>query len=206
LKSRTWITLLVIVALIVGTVWIFESATNKKKISYYELMYEMIPEGKVEAIYVDGFYAVRIKLSANSTAAGNSFPTQNDGVIYIPNRDRFHDDFERVLDAQNALIAQQEANAGNETSDPENGGGIGDLMENQDGTLTVIPETGPGFVRVADIAVTFSNPASGNVGSIIINILLIGSMLFIAVYFICGYNETNKKTDEVYIQKITVKR
>ena len=181
---------MVIVALIVGTVWIFESATNKKKISYYELMYEMIPNGKVEAIYVDGFYAVRIKLSANSTT-GNSFPTQNDGVIYIPNRDRFHDDFERVLDAQNALIAQQEANAGNETSDPENGGGIGEPMENQDGTLTVIPETGPGFVRVADIAVTFSNPASGNVGSIIINILLIGSMLFIAVYFIRSMGKQN---------------
>ncbi len=167
-KKSIW-TIVVLLVVLIGVYLVLEFTTTSgsEQISYYKLINELLPEGKVKMIYVNGGYSVKV-LATDSTKSDKTFPTYCDYVVNIPDRNQFHEDYKAALAAQQKLIEEQK----NLTD------------EEKAGRTDIVPETTlKGFTRIEDVKVVYSNPSSsGTWGNIFYGIVLVGTMVMVFLF------------------------
>jgi len=179
LKKRTIWTILAVIILVVAVYFIMDTMTTGKgeEISYYQLINELLPEGKVRAIYVNGSYTIKV-LRTDSSKSDSMFPMSCDYVINIPERKQFHEDFKAALEAQNELIEEQKNLS----------------QEEKDKRTDIVPETSlRGFTRIADVKVNYSNPSSSGIwGNLFYGLVLMGTMVMV-FFFIRQMGKQNSQ-------------
>lgn len=167
------------IILVVAVYFIMDTMTTGKgeEISYYQLMNELLPEGKVRAIYVNGSYTIKV-LRTDSSKSDSMFPMSCDYVINIPERKQFHEDFKAALEAQNELIEEQKNLS----------------QEEKDKRTDIVPETSlRGFTRIADVKVNYSNPSSSGIwGNLFYGLVLVGTMVMV-FFFIRQMGKQNSQ-------------
>lgn len=167
------------IILVVAVYFIMDTMTTGKgeEISYYQLMNELLPEGKVRAIYVNGSYTIKV-LRTDSSKSDSMFPMSCDYVINIPERKQFHEDFKAALEAQNELIEEQKNLS----------------QEEKDKRTDIVPETSlRGFTRIADVKVNYSNPSSSGIwGNLFYGLVLMGTMVMV-FFFIRQMGKQNSQ-------------
>ncbi len=179
MKKRTIWTILAVIILVVAVYFIMDTMTTGKgeEISYYQLINELLPEGKVRAIYVNGSYTIKV-LRTDSSKSDSMFPMSCDYVINIPERKQFHEDFKAALAAQNELIEEQKNLS----------------QEEKDKRTDIVPETSlRGFTRIADVKVNYSNPSSSGIwGNLFYGLVLVGTMVMV-FFFIRQMGKQNSQ-------------
>ena len=179
MKKRTIWTILAVIILVVAVYFIMDTMTTGKgeEISYYQLINELLPEGKVRAIYVNGSYTIKV-LRTDSSKSDSMFPMSCDYVINIPERKQFHEDFKAALEAQNELIEEQKNLS----------------QEEKDKRTDIVPETSlRGFTRIADVKVNYSNPSSSGIwGNLFYGLVLVGTMVMV-FFFIRQMGKQNSQ-------------
>ncbi len=179
MKKRTIWTILAVIILVVAVYFIMDTMTTGKReeISYYQLINELLPEGKVRAIYVNGSYTIKV-LRTDSSKSDSMFPMSCDYVINIPERKQFHEDFKAALEAQNELIEEQKNLS----------------QEEKDKRTDIVPETSlRGFTRIADVKVNYSNPSSSGIwGNLFYGLVLVGTMVMV-FFFIRQMGKQNSQ-------------
>ncbi len=179
MKKRTIWTILAVIILVVAVYFIMDTMTTGKgeEISYYQLINELLPEGKVRAIYVNGSYTIKV-LRTDSSKSDSMFPMSCDYVINIPERKQFHEDFKAALEAQNELIEEQKNLS----------------QEEKDKRTDIVPETSlRGFTRIADVKVNYSNPSSSGIwGNLFYGLVLMGTMVMV-FFFIRQMGKQNSQ-------------
>ncbi len=179
MKKRTIWTILAVIILVVAVYFIMDTMTTGKgeEISYYQLINELLPEGKVRAIYVNGSYTIKV-LRTDSSKSDSMFPMSCDYVINIPERKQFHEDFKAALAAQNELIEEQKNLS----------------QEEKDKRTDIVPETSlRGFTRIADVKVNYSNPSSSGIwGNLFYGLVLMGTMVMV-FFFIRQMGKQNSQ-------------
>lgn len=75
---------------------------QQKTPEYYEFL-QQVEDGEVQAVYIDGYYTVRV-LTTDSKIDISRFPSNYDYTVNIPSREEFN------RDMQNAIKKGQEAN------------------------------------------------------------------------------------------------
>lgn len=167
------------IILVVAVYFIMDTMTTGKgeEISYYQLINELLPEGKVRAIYVNGSYTIKV-LRTDSSKSDSMFPMSCDYVINIPERKQFHEDFKAALAAQNELIEEQKNLS----------------QEEKDKRTDIVPETSlRGFTRIADVKVNYSNPSSSGIwGNLFYGLVLMGTMVMV-FFFIRQMGKQNSQ-------------
>lgn len=167
------------IILVVAVYFIMDTMTTGKgeEISYYQLINELLPEGKVRAIYVNGSYTIKV-LRTDSSKSDSMFPMSCDYVINIPERKQFHEDFKAALEAQNELIEEQKNLS----------------QEEKDKRTDIVPETSlRGFTRIADVKVNYSNPSSSGIwGNLFYGLVLVGTMVMV-FFFIRQMGKQNSQ-------------
>mgnify|MGYP002336948642 FL=1 len=167
------------IILVVAVYFIMDTMTTGKgeEISYYQLINELLPEGKVRAIYVNGSYTIKV-LRTDSSKSDSMFPMSCDYVINIPERKQFHEDFKAALAAQNELIEEQKNLS----------------QEEKDKRTDIVPETSlRGFTRIADVKVNYSNPSSSGIwGNLFYGLVLVGTMVMV-FFFIRQMGKQNSQ-------------
>lgn len=167
------------IILVVAVYFIMDTMTTGKgeEISYYQLINELLPEGKVRAIYVNGSYTIKV-LRTDSSKSDSMFPMSCDYVINIPERKQFHEDFKAALEAQNELIEEQKNLS----------------QEEKDKRTDIVPETSlRGFTRIADVKVNYSNPSSSGIwGNLFYGLVLMGTMVMV-FFFIRQMGKQNSQ-------------
>ena len=167
------------IILVVAVYFIMDTRTTGKgeEISYYQLINELLPEGKVRAIYVNGSYTIKV-LRTDSSKSDSMFPMSCDYVINIPERKQFHEDFKAALEAQNELIEEQKNLS----------------QEEKDKRTDIVPETSlRGFTRIADVKVNYSNPSSSGIwGNLFYGLVLMGTMVMV-FFFIRQMGKQNSQ-------------
>lgn len=167
------------IILVVAVYFIMDTMTTGKReeISYYQLINELLPEGKVRAIYVNGSYTIKV-LRTDSSKSDSMFPMSCDYVINIPERKQFHEDFKAALEAQNELIEEQKNLS----------------QEEKDKRTDIVPETSlRGFTRIADVKVNYSNPSSSGIwGNLFYGLVLVGTMVMV-FFFIRQMGKQNSQ-------------
>lgn len=167
------------IILVVAVYFIMDTMTTGKgeEISYYQLINELLPEGKVRAIYVNGSYTIKV-LRTDSSKSDSMFPMSCDYVINIPERKQFHEDFKAALEAQNELIEEQKNLS----------------QEEKDKRTDIVPETSlSGFTRIADVKVNYSNPSSSGIwGNLFYGLVLVGTMVMV-FFFIRQMGKQNSQ-------------
>ena len=167
------------IILVVAVYFIMDTMTTGKgeDISYYQLINELLPEGKVRAIYVNGSYTIKV-LRTDSSKSDSMFPMSCDYVINIPERKQFHEDFKAALEAQNELIEEQKNLS----------------QEEKDKRTDIVPETSlRGFTRIADVKVNYSNPSSSGIwGNLFYGLVLVGTMVMV-FFFIRQMGKQNSQ-------------
>jgi len=168
-----------VIILVVAVYFIMDTMTTGKgeEISYYQLINELLPEGKVRAIYVNGSYTIKV-LRTDSSKSDSMFPMSCDYVINIPERKQFHEDFKAALEAQNELIEEQKNLS----------------QEEKDKRTDIVPETSlRGFTRIADVKVNYSNPSSSGIwGNLFYGLVLVGTMVMV-FFFIRQMGKQNSQ-------------
>lgn len=167
------------IILVVAVYFIMDTMTTGKgeEISYYQLINELLPEGKVRAIYVNGSYTIKV-LRTDSSKSDSMFPMSCDYVINIPERKQFHEDFKAALEAQNELIEEQKNLS----------------QEEKDKRTDIVPETSlRGFTRIEDVKVNYSNPSSSGIwGNLFYGLVLVGTMVMV-FFFIRQMGKQNSQ-------------
>ena len=83
--SRTIITVLLVIAIFVGGIILFDRLTNRAQEIEYSTLQQKIDAGEVSRIYISGDYTCRV-LYKNSTISAERFPARYDAYCYIANR------------------------------------------------------------------------------------------------------------------------
>lgn len=102
--SKKLFTVIMAALMVVLGIWIIMVLfpQQQKTPEYYEFL-QQVEDGEVQAVYIDGYYTVRV-LTTDSKIDISRFPSNYDYTVNIPSREEFN------RDMQNAIKKGQEAN------------------------------------------------------------------------------------------------